>query len=310
MKCWHCGEKYDIHIEKCPKCGFQNKNSKNPKALAKAKVIIFSSILSIGIVFTIACIMIATKMSKPITPEEFKNKMEQKGYSVYSLKGSKSLETVQGLSFQEATDFDTAIDTEKGIVIFYVTGDKEYIKSISNELKKRYDQSEKEKEIYSSMVETIDNTLVFSSIKDSETYNIVREEFKYLGYSIDLGALFYILFAYGILSIAILSVISWMTIFEKTGKNGWYYWIPIYREYYTCQIAFNNGILCILLFIPYVNILFNLYTNYCIAKKFGKSKAFCISFAVLELWLLPFIAYDSTYQEQIPETPSIEPTTI
>jgi len=88
------------------------------------------------------------------------------------------------------------------------------------------------------------------------------------------------------LAIVVLMVVSMWKIYTKAGMEGWECIIPIYSTYILTKIVNKPGYWTILMLIPYVNIVFSIWTANRLSKSFGKSEGFTIG-----LIFLPFIFY-------------------
>lgn len=89
-----------------------------------------------------------------------------------------------------------------------------------------------------------------------------------------------------ILAIVAISIIASWRIFEKAGIEGWKSLIPVYNVYLMYEIAFGNGWLFLLLFIPIVNVVIGIVFSIKLAEVFGQGVGFGIG-----LMFLPFIFY-------------------
>lgn len=86
------------------------------------------------------------------------------------------------------------------------------------------------------------------------------------------------------LAIAVVALIGMWKMFEKAGKPGWAAIVPFYNFYCLYDIAFGNGWLFLLMFVPCVGVVFSIMCNIKLAKAFGEGVGFGIG-----LTLLPFI---------------------
>lgn len=75
-------------------------------------------------------------------------------------------------------------------------------------------------------------------------------------------------------------------VFTKAGKPGWASIVPIYNAVVQCEIAQRPAWWVIMLFIPFVNIVFVVMLSNGISKAFGKEEGFTVG-----LVLLPFVFY-------------------
>lgn len=109
-------------------------------------------------------------------------------------------------------------------------------------------------------------------------------------------------------------IVSMWKVFKKAGQPGWAALIPIYNTYIVIKIADKPVWWLLLLFIPYVNIVFLFLIVVGVAKAFGKSGVF----GVFMLGFFGFIGYpmlafgDAQYQgvQSASGTPSDTPPTV
>lgn len=83
----------------------------------------------------------------------------------------------------------------------------------------------------------------------------------------------------------ILIILAWWRLFEKAGEQGFKAIIPIYNFYTLCKIVYGNGWYMLLAIIPFVNVIFGMYTMYSLAKVFGQPPIICI----LNMFFAPII---------------------
>lgn len=88
----------------------------------------------------------------------------------------------------------------------------------------------------------------------------------------------------GLISLVLL-ILSWWRLFEKAGEPGFKAIIPIYNFYILCKIIYGNGWYMLIVFIPFVNVLFGMYTMFNLAKVFGQDILICI----LNMFFSPII---------------------
>ncbi len=104
------------------------------------------------------------------------------------------------------------------------------------------------------------------------------------------------------LAFLILILTSMWKISVKAGRKGWEGIIPLYNLYTVVVIAEKPMWWIILLFIPYVNIVFSVMVWYSISKHFGKDGWFTVGIFFLPFIFLPILAFDSsiTYKKLTP----------
>lgn len=77
-----------------------------------------------------------------------------------------------------------------------------------------------------------------------------------------------------VLVISILTLVALWKIFVKAGKPGWACIIPFYSAYCLFDIAWGNGWLFLLSFVPLVNVVIMIMMYFKLAKAFGKGTGF------------------------------------
>ncbi len=109
------------------------------------------------------------------------------------------------------------------------------------------------------------------------------------------------------LVVLILIISSYWKIFSKAGKPGWASIVPIYNMVVILEIVKRPIWWIILLFIPFVNIVFILILMNDLSKAFGKGIGFTIGLIFLPLIFFPILAFGkSQYQgtSTMPVTPA------
>ncbi|MBQ6421343.1 MAG: hypothetical protein IJK02_09745 [Clostridia bacterium] len=95
------------------------------------------------------------------------------------------------------------------------------------------------------------------------------------------------------LAVSIVSLIAMFKIFKKAGKPGWHAIIPILNVYDEFDIAWGNGIMFLLLLIPFVNFVIEIMLMVKLAKAFGKDTGFAIGLIFLPLIFFLILAFGS-----------------
>ena len=99
---------------------------------------------------------------------------------------------------------------------------------------------------------------------------------------------------YGIIFLLIL--IAWWKIFEKAGRPGWQGIIPIYNFYILLKIVGKPGWWLILMLIPFLNLVFIIWTYNMLSKSFGKDEAFTVGLVLLGFVFFPILGFgDAKY---------------
>lgn len=87
-------------------------------------------------------------------------------------------------------------------------------------------------------------------------------------------------------TVGVIVTVSLWKIFIKTGHDGWKSIIPIYNLYIIQKIINKPWWWIILMFIPFIGMIWTIWTTNLLAKSFDKDEAFTVG-----LVLLPFIFY-------------------
>lgn len=99
-----------------------------------------------------------------------------------------------------------------------------------------------------------------------------------------------------LLVVLVLSAILWLSfwvIFKKAGKPGWAAFVPVYNSYVLSEIIFGNGLFCLLLFIPYLNIVFSAIFTFKLASVFNRSNLFALGLIFLGPIFYPMLAFSA-----------------
>lgn len=86
--------------------------------------------------------------------------------------------------------------------------------------------------------------------------------------------------------LCVVLIIAMWKMFEKAGEAGWKSIIPFLNIYILFKITWGNGLLFLLMLIPFVNIVVAIITYYKLAKAFGHGIGFTIG-----LLLIPWIFF-------------------
>lgn len=91
------------------------------------------------------------------------------------------------------------------------------------------------------------------------------------------------------LAITVVLIVSMWKLFEKAGKPGWGCLIPFYGHYCLFDMAFGNGWLFLLMFLPIVNFVIIIMLFFKLAKAFGKGIGFGFGLLFLSIVFLPIL---------------------
>lgn len=97
-----------------------------------------------------------------------------------------------------------------------------------------------------------------------------------------------------ILAIAVFAIVCMWKIFTKAGQPGWASIIPFYNYYVLFEIAWGNGLLFLLMFIPVANFVVMIILWVKLSQSFGYSAAFAIGLLFLPIIFLPILAFGSS----------------
>jgi hypothetical protein len=97
-----------------------------------------------------------------------------------------------------------------------------------------------------------------------------------------------------LLIILILYVTSMMSIFSKAGKPGWAALIPIYNGIVFMEIIGKPWWWLLLWLIPYVNIIWIIWSWNLMVKRFGKSEGFTVGVILLSFIFIPILAFGNS----------------
>lgn len=105
------------------------------------------------------------------------------------------------------------------------------------------------------------------------------DSYEALGSAVATGSLivYYII----MFALCVLLIVAQWKIFKKAGKPGWASIIPFYSTYCLFDIAWGNGWLFLLTFIPCVGVIFRYIAYFKLGKAFGQGTGFGIGLILL-----------------------------
>ena len=119
---------------------------------------------------------------------------------------------------------------------------------------------------------------------------------KMFGIVVFFGVGFAITLFISILIMAFFIFVYWI-IFTKAGEEGWKSLIPIYNIYILYKITWGNGLIFLLLLVPFVNFIVGILTINKLSKCFGHGLGFTLGLLFLPIIFLPLLAFgDSRYE--------------
>lgn len=104
-----------------------------------------------------------------------------------------------------------------------------------------------------------------------------------------------LLMAYGVfcLALSVFMIVCMWRIFSKAGEAGWKSIIPIYNTYILVKIATGNGLLFLLLIVPFVNFIFAIIVLHKLSKSFGHGGGFTCGLIFLSIIFVPILAFEN-----------------
>ena len=96
------------------------------------------------------------------------------------------------------------------------------------------------------------------------------------------------------LAVIFLCIFALWKTFEKAGKPGWAAIVPFYNMYVMLEIAGRPGWWLVLMFIPFVNLIFSFIVTLDIARCFGKGSGFGVGLFFLPFIFFPILAFGDT----------------
>lgn len=92
-------------------------------------------------------------------------------------------------------------------------------------------------------------------------------------------------------------IASMWKVFEKAGQPGWAVLIPFYNLYIMTQIVNKPGWWVLLMIIPYIGLIWQIWTTNLISKSFGKDEGFTFGLIILPFIFYPILGFgDASYQ--------------
>lgn len=96
------------------------------------------------------------------------------------------------------------------------------------------------------------------------------------------------------LVVLVLTIVAMWKLFVKAGKPGWASLVPFYNAYCLYDIAWGNGWLFLLTFIPCVGVIFGFIMLFKLAKAFGKGVGFGFGLLFLNTIFILILGFGSS----------------
>lgn len=97
-----------------------------------------------------------------------------------------------------------------------------------------------------------------------------------------------------IILIVFLPIIGMWRIFNKANKPGWSVLIPIYNAVTLTEIIGKPGWWALLMYIPYLNVIWIIWGLNLLVKSFGKTEAFTVGVIFLGFIFVPILGFDNS----------------
>ncbi len=122
-------------------------------------------------------------------------------------------------------------------------------------------------------------------------------------YGAAIFGVFAVLFYMLIFAYAIFLIFCWVRIYQKAGKPGWAYIVPVYNTLVELEILGRPWWwVFLIMFVPFVNIVIVIIMTFDLAKVFGKSVGFGFGLLFLSFIFTPMLAFgDAKYLGPIAE---------
>lgn len=95
------------------------------------------------------------------------------------------------------------------------------------------------------------------------------------------------------LVVGVIGIIACWKIFTKAGEPGWASIVPFYSQYILFKIAWGNGLLFLLMFVPVVNAVISVMVLYKLCKSFGQGVGFFLGMLFLSPIFIMILAFGS-----------------
>lgn len=106
--------------------------------------------------------------------------------------------------------------------------------------------------------------------------------------------LFFSFFMLLVLGVIAIMVIALWKIFQKAGYEGWEAIIPVYNLYIITKIVGKPGWWVILMLIPYLGMIWTIWSYNLLSKSFGKDEGFTVGLVFLGFIFFPMLGFDNS----------------
>lgn len=115
-------------------------------------------------------------------------------------------------------------------------------------------------------------------------------DYSYNPIEVVVGLLVYGIYMLGI----VLSIVAQWKVNAKAGEPGWAAIVPFYNAYVLFKIAFGNGWLVLLIFVPFANIVIAIMVWFKLAKAFGHGVGFGFGLLFLNAIFMLILGFGSS----------------
>jgi hypothetical protein len=103
--------------------------------------------------------------------------------------------------------------------------------------------------------------------------------------------IFFVFFSIFYIAILALMVVSMWKIYAKAGKPGWATLVPFYNILVLLEIVNKPWWWMLLMFIPYVGLIWGIWSINLLVKRFGKDEGFTVGCIFLPFVFFPILAF-------------------
>ncbi|MCA9351270.1 hypothetical protein KC929_00650 [Patescibacteria group bacterium] len=93
------------------------------------------------------------------------------------------------------------------------------------------------------------------------------------------------------LVVIVVTIAGMWRVFQKAGRKGWEAIIPIYNLFIIQKIIGKPWYWVILMMIPYIGIIWTIWSTNLMSKSFGKSEGFTIGMIILPFIFYPILGF-------------------
>lgn len=99
------------------------------------------------------------------------------------------------------------------------------------------------------------------------------------------------------LLLGVITIAGMWKVFDKAGQPGWAAIVPIFNLYILTKIVNKPGYWTVLMLIPYLNLIWAIWTYNLTSKAFGKDEGFTVGLVLLPFVFWPVLGFGSAQYE-------------